>query len=261
MKELALDVRDLHASIGDKPILKGVNLAVPTGEIHVIMGPNGSGKSTLANTLMGHPSYEVTSGKALLFGEDLLAMKVYERARKGLFLAYQYPVEVPGVAFSRFLWSAHEAVTGGKNDGSKKNPKKVLEFRKKMNTSLESLKMSPEFGKRHLNVGASGGEKKRLEVCQMQMLSPRVVIMDEIDSGLDIDSIKVVAKSIGAMRSSDFTALIITHYPRILEHLEADKIHVIAGGRILCSRGPELAKQLEKKGYDWILKEYDAAGQ
>lgn len=261
MKELALDIRDLHASIDEKPILKGINLAVPKGEVHVIMGPNGSGKSTLANTLMGHPAYEITSGRALLFGEDLLEMKVHERARKGLFLAYQYPVEVPGVAFSRFLWSAHAAVSGEKEESGKKNPGKVLEFRKKMNASLESLKMPAEFGKRHLNVGASGGEKKRLEVCQMQMLSPRVVIMDEIDSGLDIDSTKVVAKSIGAMRRSDFTALIITHYPRILEHLEVDKIHVIANGRILCSRGPELAKELEKKGYDWILEEYEADGR
>ncbi len=261
MAELALDIRDLHATIEGKTILKGVNLAIPAGEIHVIMGPNGSGKSTLANTLMGHPKYTVTGGEARLFGEDLFSMKVFERARKGLFLACQYPVEVPGVSFSRFLWNAYQATHtdgAGKNGQEKKDPKAIMAFRKRMNASLDSLQMAQSFSRRHLNVGASGGEKKRLEVCQIQVLEPRMVLMDEIDSGLDIDSTKVVAEAIKKMKGDNFSALIITHYPRILDSLDPDKIHVLAGGRILCSRGIELARELEQKGYEWIIKEYDA---
>ncbi len=264
MPELALETRDLRACVEGKEILKGLTLAVPQGEVHVIMGPNGSGKSTLAHTLMGHPRYAVTGGEARLFGEDLLSMKVHERARKGLFLAYQYPVEVPGVAFSHFLWNAEQAIRGGgaPSDGSPKkvDAKGVLAFRKKMTGVLEGLKMPPDFAQRHLNVGASGGEKKRLEIAQMQMLRPRMVVMDEIDSGLDIDSTKVVAQAINAMKGPDFSALIITHYPRILDYLNPDKVHVMAGGRILCSRGMELARELEQKGYDWILKEFQANG-
>lgn len=263
MPELALEVRDLRACVEGKEILKGLTLAVPQGEVHVIMGPNGSGKSTLAHTLMGHPRYAVTGGEALLYGEDLLAMKVHERARKGLFLAYQYPVEVPGVAFSHFLWNAEQSLRPAQAPSGGDAPKKVdtkgvLAFRKKMTTVLEGLKMSPDFAQRHLNVGASGGEKKRLEIAQMQMLKPRMVIMDEIDSGLDIDSTKVVAQAINAMKGPGFSALIITHYPRILDYLNPDKVHVMAGGRVLCSRGMELARELEQKGYDWILKEYNA---
>jgi Fe-S cluster assembly ATP-binding protein len=257
MPEPALEIRGLRASIEEKEILKGIDLSVPRGEIHVIMGPNGSGKSTLAHTLMGHPRYAVTDGEALLFGEDLIPMKVHERAQKGFFLAYQYPVEIPGVALAHFLWNAYQAVTGTKEEGGKKNPKAVLAFRKRLDASLESLKMPKEFSRRHLNVGASGGEKKRLEVAQMEMLAPKMVIMDEIDSGLDIDSTKVVAHAINDMKGPDFTALIITHYPRILEHLNPDRVHVMASGKVLCSRGAELARELEQKGYDWILKEYN----
>jgi Fe-S cluster assembly ATP-binding protein len=257
MSELALEICGLRASIEGKEILRGIDLSVPRGEIHVIMGPNGSGKSTLAHTLMGHPRYAVTEGEARLFGEDLLSMKVFERARKGLYLAFQYPVEIPGVTVSHFLWNAYQATKGPSDDG-KKNPKAVLAFRKKLNGSLESLKMPLEFAMRHLNVGASGGEKKRLEISQMQVLQPKMVIMDEIDSGLDIDSTKVVAKGIHDMRSPDFTSLIITHYPRILEYIHPDRVHVMAAGKVLCSRGMELARELEQKGYDWILKEYSA---
>jgi len=257
MSELALEIAGLKASIEGKDILRGIDMSVPKGEIHVIMGPNGSGKSTLAHTLMGHPRYAVTGGEAKLFGEDLLAMKVHERARKGLFLAFQYPVEIPGVTISHFLWNAYQASKGPSENG-KKNPKAVLAFRKTLNASLESLKMPSEFAMRHLNVGASGGEKKRLEISQMQVLKPKMVIMDEIDSGLDIDSTKVVAKGIHDMRSPDFTALIITHYPRILDYIRPDRVHVMAAGKVLCSRGMELARELEQKGYDWILKEYNA---
>jgi len=264
MPELALDIRDLRVSIKDgeneKEILKGIDLAVPKGEIHVIMGPNGSGKSTLAQTLMGHPKYTVTAGEVSFFGEDLLAMKVYERARKGLFLAYQYPVEVPGVTLAHFLWNANQAKIQSLPDQDvKKDPKAILAFRKGLNSALESLKMPADFSTRHLNVGASGGEKKRVEIAQMQVLHPKVVVMDEIDSGLDIDSTKVVAQSISAMKGPDFTALIITHYPRILEYLQPDCVHVMAAGKVLCSRGMELARELEQKGYDWILNEYNAS--
>ena len=263
MPELALDIRDLRVSIEDgeneKEILKGIDLAIPAGEIHVIMGPNGSGKSTLAQTLMGHPKYKVTSGEVRMLGEDLLALKVYERARKGLFLAYQYPVEVPGVTLAHFLWNARQATVQATQPEAKKDPKAVLAFRKRLNSALETLKMASDFSTRHLNVGASGGEKKRIEIAQMGVLEPKVVLMDEIDSGLDIDSTKVVAQAIHAMKKPEFTALIITHYPRILEYLQPDRVHVMASGKVLCSRGMELARELEQKGYDWILKEYNAS--
>ncbi len=258
MPEPALEIKGLRASIEDKQILKGIDLIVPRGEVHVIMGPNGSGKSTLAHTLMGHPRYAVKGGEVRLFGKDLLSMKVHERARNGLFLAFQYPVEVPGVSFSHFLWNAYQSSRGSADGDGKKNPKAVLAFRKRMNASLEGLKLSKEFATRHLNVGASGGEKKRIEISQMQLLQPRLVIMDEIDSGLDIDSTKVVANAINDMKGDDFSALIITHYPRILDYLNPDRVHVMADGRVLCSRGIELARELEKNGYDWILKEYNA---
>ncbi len=261
MSPFALEIKDLHASIEGRPILKGIDLAVPRGEVHVIMGPNGSGKSTLAYTLMGHPRCAVTGGEVLLDGEDLLALKVHERARKGLFLAYQYPVEVPGVSMAHFLWNAYQSVQNG--DGSpepqKKDPKAVVAFRKRLNASLDSLNLGQEFSMRHLNVGASGGEKKRLEVAQMHALAPKVAIMDEIDSGLDIDSTRVVAENIAAMKAPGFSALIITHYPRILEYIKPDRVHVMAAGRVLCSRGMELARELEARGYDWILKEYNAS--
>jgi len=257
----ALEIQNLHVRIGEKPVLKGIDLAVPKGEIHVIMGPNGSGKSTLAYTLMGNPRYEVTEGKALLEGEDLLTMKVHERARKGLFLAYQYPVEIPGVSLAHFLWNAHQAVHAADAgaDAARKNPKEVVAFRKRLNQSLDSLNLGQEFSMRHLNVGASGGEKKRLEVAQMHALKPKFAVLDEIDSGLDIDSTRVVAENLAAMRGPDFSALIITHYPRILEYIKPDRVHVMAAGRVLCSRGMELARELEARGYDWLLKQYNAS--
>lgn len=249
-----LEIRSLRSAVEGKEILTGVDLDLPAGQIHVIMGPNGSGKSTLANTLMGHPRYEILGGEARLFGEDLLRMKVHERARKGLFLAFQYPVEIEGVSFAHFLWNASQARKG---DAGKPDPKEVLAFRKRLNSSLESLSLSAEFSNRSLNVGASGGEKKRLEIAQIMALNPRVIMLDEIDSGLDIDSSKLVAKAIHGMRKDDISAIIITHYPRILEYVEPERVHIMAQGKIICSRGIELAHELEKRGYDWVLKEFN----
>ena len=253
MPENALKIRSLKSAVEGKEILSGVDLDLPAGQIHVIMGPNGSGKSTLANTLMGHPRYEVLGGEARLFGEDILSMKVYERARRGLFLAFQYPLEIEGVSFAHFLWNASQAHRG---ESGKSDPKEVVAFRKKLNESLESLSLSKDFSNRSLNVGASGGEKKRLEIAQVMALKPRVILLDEIDSGLDIDSSKLVAKAIQGMRKDNISAIIITHYPRILEYLEPERVHIMAQGKIICSRGIELAHELEKRGYDWVLKEY-----
>jgi len=248
----ALSIKSLKSSVEEKTILNGVDLELPEGEIHIIMGPNGSGKSTLTNTLMGHPKYKNIEGEALLFGEDLLSMKVDERARKGLFLAFQYPVEIEGVALGHFLYSALSARS---ESGEKKDPKKILQFRNSLKDSLSILDLSQDFINRSLNVGASGGEKKRLEVAQIMTLKPKVVLLDEIDSGLDIDSSKLVAKAIKDMRKDKISALIITHYPRIIDYLEPEKVHIMAQGKIICSRGIELAHDLEKKGYDWVLKE------
>ncbi|MCX7830845.1 MAG: Fe-S cluster assembly ATPase SufC [Acidobacteria bacterium] len=247
----ALSIKSLKSSVEDKVILNGVDLELPEGEVHIIMGPNGSGKSTLANTLMGHPKYKNIEGEAFLFGENLLEMKVDERARKGLFLAFQYPVEVEGVSLGHFLYSALSA----KEEGDNKDPKKILKFRNDLKESLSSLELSSEFINRSLNLGASGGEKKRLEIAQIMTLKPKVILLDEIDSGLDIDSAKLVAKAIKNMRKEKISALVITHYPRIIDYLEPEKVHIMSQGRIICSRGIELAHDLEKKGYDWVLKE------
>jgi Fe-S cluster assembly ATP-binding protein len=249
----ALKITSLKSSVEGKRILEGVDLTLKEGELHIIMGPNGSGKSTLANTLMGHPRYVVEEGEALLFGEDLLSMKVDERARKGLFLAFQYPIEVEGVSFSHFLLNAYKAKDG--ND-QKMDPKMVISFRNELKKNLKELGLQEEFLKRSLNVGASGGEKKRLEMVQALTLKPRLLLLDEIDSGLDIDSAKLVAESIRKMRKENISALVITHYPRILDYLEPERVHIMAQGRIICSRGVELARELERKGYEWILKEY-----
>ncbi len=251
----ALTIKSLKSSVEEKVILNGVDLELPEGEIHIIMGPNGSGKSTLANTLMGHPKYKNIEGEALLFGEDLLKMKVDERARKGLFLAFQYPVEVEGVSMGHFLYSA---VSSRNENGNNKDPKRIIQFRNSLKDNLSSLELSSDFISRSLNVGASGGEKKRLEVAQIMTLKPKVILLDEIDSGLDIDSSKLAARAIKDMRKEKISALIITHYPRIIDYLEPEKVHIMAYGKIICSRGIELAFDLEKKGYDWILKEFNS---
>lgn len=239
----------LKAAIDGKEILKGINLEIKGGEIHAIMGPNGTGKSTLASALMGHPKYEVTEGKAILNGEDLLEMSVDERALAGLFLAMQYPSEIPGVTNSDFLRSALNARLGEGNEIS------LIKFIRKMEGKMKELEMNPEFAHRYLNEGFSGGEKKRNEILQMMLLDPSIVILDEIDSGLDIDALRIVSQGVNAMRSEDRGFLIITHYQRLLNYITPDFVHVMMQGRIVKSGGPELAERLENEGYDWVKEE------
>jgi Fe-S cluster assembly ATP-binding protein len=244
-----LTIKDLHAAVDGKEILKGVNLEVKGGEVHVIMGPNGTGKSTLAATLMGHPRYEVTRGGVTLDDQDLLEMAVDERARAGLFLAMQYPAEVNGVTNSDFLRSAINAKRGEGNEIS------LMKFIRELDKKMELLEMDEKFATRYLNEGFSGGEKKRNEILQMMMLQPRIAILDEIDSGLDIDALKIVAKGVNSMLGPDLGVLIITHYQRLLNYIKPDYVHVFMQGRIVKSGGPELAERLEAEGYDWVKEE------
>lgn len=244
-----LQINNLHAKIEEKEILKGLSLEIKGGEVHAIMGPNGTGKSTLASTLMGHPKYEVTSGSVTLNGEDLLEMAVDERARAGLFLAMQYPSEISGVTNSDFLRSAINARRGEGNEIS------LMKFIREMDKKMATLEMDESFAHRYLNEGFSGGEKKRNEILQMMMLEPSVCILDEIDSGLDIDALKIVAKGVNEMRSAERAFLIITHYQRLLNYIKPDFVHVMMQGRIVKSGGPELAERLEAEGYDWIKEE------
>jgi FeS assembly ATPase SufC len=239
----------LKAEIEGKEILKGINLEIKGGEIHAIMGPNGTGKSTLASALMGHPKYEVTEGSASIDGEDLLEMSVDERARAGLFLAMQYPSEIPGVTNSDFLRSA---INARREEGSEIS---LIKFIRQMEKKMKELEMNPEFAHRYLNEGFSGGEKKRNEILQMAMLEPKIVVLDEIDSGLDIDALKIVSSGVNAMRSEDRGFLIITHYQRLLNYITPDFVHVMMQGRIVKSGGPELAERLENEGYDWVKEE------
>lgn len=244
-----LQIKNLRAKIEDKEILQGLNLKIKGGEIHAIMGPNGTGKSTLASTLMGHPKYEVTDGEVTLNGEDVLKMAVDERARAGLFLAMQYPSEISGVTNSDFLRSAINARRGEGNEIS------LMKFIREMDKKMGALEMDESFAHRYLNEGFSGGEKKRNEILQMMMLEPSICILDEIDSGLDIDALKVVANGVNQMRSADRGFLIITHYQRLLNYVKPDFVHVMMQGRIVKSGGPELAERLEAEGYDWIKEE------
>ncbi|TYP71206.1 Fe-S cluster assembly ATPase SufC [Paenibacillus methanolicus] len=239
----------LTASIEDKEILKGINLEIKGGEVHAIMGPNGTGKSTLASALMGHPKYEVTGGTATLNGEDLMEMATDERARAGLFLAMQYPSEITGVTNSDFLRSAINARRGEGNELS------LIKFIRQMEGKMKELEMNPEFAHRYLNEGFSGGEKKRNEILQMMLLDPKIVVLDEIDSGLDIDALKIVAAGVNSMRSEERGFLIITHYQRLLNYIKPDFVHVMMQGRIVKSGGPELAERLENEGYDWVKEE------
>lgn len=244
----ALEIRDLHASINGQPILKGVNLTLPLGEVHAIMGPNGSGKSTLAKVIAGHEDYEVTSGDVLMDGESILGMEVDERARKGLFLAFQYPMEVPGVSIANFLRAAIQARLP---EGEELD---AVEYYQQLYREMDRLGMDRSFTSRSVNEGFSGGEKKRNEILQMAMLKPRYAILDETDSGLDIDALKIVAGGVNALRGPGLGVLVITHYQRLLNHIVPDHVHVMANGRILRSGGKELALELEEKGYDWILE-------
>lgn len=247
-----LVVENLHVSVEGNEILKGLSLEVKTGEVHAIMGPNGSGKSTLAYTLMGHPRYDVTEGTVTLDGMDLLAMEPDERARAGLFLAFQYPSEVSGVTVANFLRTAINARRGKGNEIS------VSEFAKLLREKMALLQMDPSFAQRYLNEGFSGGEKKRCEILQMAVLQPKFAIMDETDSGLDIDALQVVSNGVNAIRGPHMGVIVITHYQRILRYLQPDYVHVLVDGRIVRSGGRELAEQLEEKGYDWLRQEIEA---
>ena len=236
-----LEVQDLHAEVEGKPILKGLDLKVEAGEIHAIMGPNGSGKSTFSNVLLGHPNYVVTRGKVLYKGEDVSGLKAYERAKKGMFLAFQYPTAIPGVTVANFLRTALKAVTG--------DEKVVKTFRKLLREKMALLEMDPKFATRYVNDGFSGGEKKRLEILQMAVLNPTLAILDETDSGLDIDALRIVAEGINRTASKEGGILLITHYQRILNYVKPHFVHVLLDGRIEKSAGPELAVELEKTGY------------
>ncbi|MFB6366378.1 Fe-S cluster assembly ATPase SufC [Paenibacillus elgii] len=239
----------LKATVEGKEILKGLSLTIKGGEVHAIMGPNGTGKSTLASTLMGHPKYEVTDGTVTLNGEDVLEMATDERARAGLFLAMQYPSEIAGVTNADFLRSA---INARREEGSEIS---LIKFIRQMEAKMKELEINPEFMHRYLNEGFSGGEKKRNEILQMLMLDPSIVILDEIDSGLDIDALRIVAAGVNAMRSEDRGFLIITHYQRLLNYITPDYVHVMMQGRIVKSGGPELAQRLENEGYDWVKEE------
>lgn len=243
------EIQGLKSSIEGKEILKGIDLKIKGGEVHAIMGPNGTGKSTLASALMGHPKYEVTDGSVTLNGEDVLEMAVDERARAGLFLAMQYPSEITGVTNADFLRSA---INARREEG---NEISLIRFVRQMEGKMKELEMNPEFMHRYLNEGFSGGEKKRNEILQMMLLEPKLVILDEIDSGLDIDALRIVAEGVNAMRSEDRGFLIITHYQRLLNYITPDFVHVMMQGRIVKSGGPELAQRLEAEGYDWVKEE------
>jgi len=244
-----LVIKDLHVEIEGKQILKGVNITINTSEIHAIMGPNGTGKSTLASAIMGHPKYEVTQGTIELDGEDVLAMEVDERARAGLFLAMQYPSEISGVTNADFMRSAMNARREEGNEVS------LMKFIRELDSKMETLAMDQDMAQRYLNEGFSGGEKKRNEILQMMMIKPTFAVLDEIDSGLDIDALKVVSDGINQMKGENFGCLIITHYQRLLNYITPDHVHVMMQGRVVKSGGPELAHKLEAEGYDWIKTE------
>ncbi|KIL43705.1 Fe-S cluster assembly ATPase SufC [Jeotgalibacillus campisalis] len=244
-----LIIKDLHVEIEGKEILKGVNLELDSGKIHVIMGPNGTGKSTLASAIMGHPKFDITKGEVLLNGENVLEMEVDERAQAGLFLAMQYPSEITGVTNADFLRSA---INSRREEGQEIS---LMKFIKELDKNMEFLEMDLNMAQRYLNEGFSGGEKKRNEILQLMMIKPDFGILDEIDSGLDIDALKVVSKGINQMRGEDFGCLIITHYQRLLNYITPDAVHVMMQGRVVKSGGPELAHRLEAEGYDWIKQE------
>jgi Fe-S cluster assembly ATP-binding protein len=253
MSELV--IKNLHVSVEGKEILKGVDLTVKQGEIHAIMGPNGTGKSTLAYTLMGHPHYEVTEGEVWFKGKDVLELEADARSRLGLFLAFQYPVAIPGVSVANFLRTALNARRRAENPEDKGVP--IPEFRKMLKDKMSLLKMDPNFAGRYLNDGFSGGEKKRAEILQMATLKPEIAILDETDSGLDIDALRIVADGVNALTGPDLGALVITHYQRLLNYIKPHFVHVMLNGRIVESGGPDLALNLEQHGYDWVREKYE----
>jgi Fe-S cluster assembly ATP-binding protein len=250
-----LVIRDLHVSIDGKEILKGVNLTVRTGEVHAIMGPNGTGKSTLAYTLMGHPAYTVTAGEVWFKGQNILALTPDERSRLGLFLAFQYPVAIPGVTVAHFLRSALNARRRALDPQDKGVP--IPEFRKMLREQMALLKMDAAFAGRYLNDGFSGGEKKRAEILQMALLRPEIAILDETDSGLDIDALRIVAEGVNALAGPNLGVLVITHYQRLLNYIRPHVVHIMLDGRIVESGGEELALHLEEHGYDWVREKYE----
>jgi Fe-S cluster assembly ATP-binding protein len=256
-----LSIDNLHVAIGGKEILKGVDLTIRQGEVHALMGPNGSGKSTLSYALMGHPNYEVTAGTATLDGRNLLEMEPDERAKAGLFLAFQYPTSIPGVTVANFL---RHAVSNVRNPNRKEGEDLISmrDFRKEIRTQMDELGMDPEFARRYLNEGFSGGEKKRAEVLQLAMLRPAFAILDETDSGLDIDAVRVVSEGVNRVAAKDATGvLVITHYQRILNYIKPGFVHILFGGRIVESGGPELVEVLEREGYDWVRAKYPEAAR
>jgi len=251
-----LVIKNLHVSVEGQEILKGLNLAIDKGEVHAIMGPNGSGKSTLANTLMGHPAYEVTEGEVWFKGQNILALSPDERSRLGLFLAFQYPSTIPGVSVANFMRTAINArypqpdPSSNGNGGAKGIP--MREFRRLLREKMDMLKMDAGFARRYLNDGFSGGEKKRMEVLQMAMLQPEIAVLDETDSGLDIDAVRIVSEGVNQLMGPDLGVLVITHYQRILDYIKPDHVHILVDGKIVMSGGPKLALELEEKGYDWV---------
>ena len=248
-----LKIENLRAEIDGQEILKGLDLEIKKGEIHAIMGPNGSGKSTLSNVLMGHPRYDVTGGSITFQGEDVMELEADERAKMGMFLAFQYPSEVPGVSVANFLRTAVNSV--------REKELSPMEMYRLLQEKMKVMQMDPKFAERYLNEGFSGGEKKRNEILQMLMLEPKLAIMDETDSGLDIDALQVVSRGVNELRGPDFSAVIITHYQRILRYIEPDHVHVMLEGRLVTSGGKELADTLEEKGYDWVRQEFGSAAQ
>jgi Fe-S cluster assembly ATP-binding protein len=251
-----LEIKDLHVSIEDKEILKGLSLTIKQGEIHAIMGPNGTGKSTLAYTLMGHPNYTVTSGEVLLDGKNVLDMEPDERSRLGIFLAFQYPVAIPGVTVANFLRTAINSRRRAENPEDKGMP--IPEFRKMLKEKMDTLKMDHTFAGRYLNDGFSGGEKKRAEILQMATLKPKFAVLDETDSGLDIDALRIVSEGVNALSGPELGVLVITHYQRLLNYIKPNFVHIMLDGRIVESGGADLALHLEEQGYDWVREKYDA---
>lgn len=254
MSELV--IRNLHVSIEGKEILKGVDLTISQGEIHAIMGPNGTGKSTLAYSLMGHPSYEVTKGEAVFKGKNILDLEPDERSRMGIFLAFQYPVAIPGVSVANFLRTSINARRRAENPSDKGIS--IPEFRKTLKEQMDRLKMDYSFASRYLNEGFSGGEKKRAEILQMAAIRPEIAILDETDSGLDIDALRVVAEGVNSLRGPSLGVLVITHYQRILNYIKPDFVHVMLGGKIVESGGADLALHLEEHGYEWVREKHEA---